>query len=356
MNARRTLSIAIPVFNEESVLDELYRRTTAVLANLDGWEYEIVFVDDGSTDASREWLESIVIADTRVNVVALSRNFGHQAALTAALDHVQGDAVVMMDADLQDEPETIPRLLAEFEQGFDVVYAIRRQRKEGWLLRTCYAAFYRVISLLADIDLPEGAGDFAIISRRVVEQMRRSGERQRYLRGLRTWVGFRQTGVEVARAARHAGTSKYGPRKLLQLACDGIFSFSVVPLRAATVLGGLTTGGSLVFASYALFAKLAWHQSPVGFTALILAITFLAGVQLLFLGVIGEYVGRIYQEIKQRPHYVVDQVWHAEGAVTTRTSAPAAPTTTHVPMTAGVATAGIVSAAGIVSGGVPAHG
>lgn len=332
----RLLSVAIPVFNEETVLDELYRRTTAVLQALDGWDYEIVFVDDGSTDASREWLESMALADPRVTAVTLSRNFGHQAALTAALDQVRGDAVVMMDADLQDEPEVIPQLLAEFDLGFDVVYAIRRQRQEGWLLRTGYALFYRVITSLADIDLPRGAGDFAVISRRVVEQMRRSGERHRYLRGLRTWVGFRQTGVDVSRAARHSGKSKYGPRKLLQLACDGIFSFSVVPLRAATVLGAVTIGGSLIFAAYALLAKLLLHQSPVGFTALILAITFLAGVQLLFLGVIGEYVGRIYQEIKQRPHYVVDRVWQADTAernvaaiaplaeVTMQSAAPAA--------------------------------
>lgn len=353
MNPRRLLSIAIPVFNEDSVLDELYRRTKAVLAGLDGWDYEIVFVDDGSTDGSREWLAGLAMADAHVKVVTLSRNFGHQAALTAALDHVRGDAVVMMDADLQDEPEIIRRMLAEFDEGFDVVYAIRRQRKEGWLLRTCYALFYRVIAGLADIDLPEGAGDFAIVSQRVVQQMRRSGERHRYLRGLRTWVGFRQKGIEVSRAARHSGQSKYGPRKLLQLACDGIFSFSVVPLRAATVLGGATTAGSLLFAAYALLAKLAWRQSPVGFTALILAITFLAGVQLLFLGVIGEYVGRIYQEIKQRPHYVVDQVWHVDGApASARPAVAVAPAIAEAP--------GNVDVPGNldvpVIAGVPGHG
>jgi len=340
LNARRTLSIAIPVFNEESVLDELYRRTIAVLTNLEGWDYEIVFADDGSTDASREWLESIAIADVHVKVVTLSRNFGHQAALTAALDHVGGDAVVMMDADLQDEPEVIPRLLAEFDQGYDVVYAIRSQRQEGLVLRTCYALFYRVIAALADIPLPQGAGDFAIISRRVLEQMRRSGERHRYLRGLRTWVGFRQTGIQVNRAARFSGKTKYSPRKLLQLACDGIFSFSVMPLRAATVLGGVTTAGSLLFAAYALLAKLLWHQSPAGFTALILAITFLAGVQLLFLGVIGEYVGRIYQEIKQRPLYIVDQVWCADDTDTRGKPAVVTP---------GVAAATMVT-------GTPGHG
>jgi dolichol-phosphate mannosyltransferase len=321
MSCRRTISVAIPIYNEESGLNELFRRVTAVLTELVGWEYEVIFVDDGSSDGSLEWLEAMAAADPRVKVLALSRNFGHQAALTAALDHVSGEVVVMMDGDLQDEPEVIPRFLAEYAKGHEVVYAIRHDRKESWWLRTCYDGFYRIISALADIHLPQGAGDFALVSRRVVEQMRRSGERHRYLRGLRTWVGFRQCGIDVERAARHAGKSKYSAKKLLQLAFDGIFSFSVVPLRAATVLGCVTIASSLAFASYALFAKLVLGQQTVGFTALILAITFLAGVQLLFLGVIGEYVGRIYQEVKQRPHYIVDRLIHAGSIQTDQGSA-----------------------------------
>jgi hypothetical protein len=222
-----------------------------------------------------------------------------------------------MDGDLQDEPKVIPEFLAEYEKGYDVVYAVRQDRKEHWLLRTCYDSFYRLISVLADIELPQGAGDFALVSRRVVEQMKRTGERHRYLRGLRTWVGFRQRGLPVERAARLTGKSKYSLRKLLQLAFDGIFSFSVVPLRAAFLLGCLTIAGSLAFSAYAVFAKVVLGQQTVGFTTLILAITFLAGVQLLFLGVIGEYIGRIYQECKHRPHYVVDRVIHS-GTQTTR--------------------------------------
>lgn len=312
MKPRRTLSIAIPIYNEESGLAELHRRVTAVASELRDWNYEIVFVDDGSSDGSLEWLEALVAIDPHVKVVTFSRNFGHQAALTAALNHVSGDVVVMMDGDLQDEPEVIPQFIAEHDNGYDVVYAVRIERKESWLMRTCYDSFYRLITLLADIDLPQGAGDFGLVSRRVAEQMKRNTEQHRYLRGLRTWIGFRQKGILVPRAARHSGKTKYSLKKLLQLAFDGIFSFSVVPLRAATALGGLTILASLAFAVYSLFAKLVLSQPTVGFTSLILAITFLAGVQLLFLGLIGEYIGRIFQEVKRRPHYIVDRFIQAD--------------------------------------------
>jgi len=314
------LSVAIPVYNEESVLPELYHRLSSVLERLANRSYELVFVDDGSTDGSREWLEALASINPCVRVVALSRNFGHQAALTAALEHVSGDVVVLMDGDLQDTPETIPRFLAEYERGYEVVYAIRQDRKESWWLRACYQAFYRTIGRLASIDLPRGAGDFALLSRRVVDQLRHYDERHRYLRGLRTWVGFRQQGIPVERDARHSGKSKYSFAKLFKLAFDGIFSFSVVPLRAATFLGTLTISGSLLFAGYSLFAKF-FLQSPTGFTALILAITFLAGVQLLFLGIIGEYVGRIYEEVKRRPHYVVDRIIDGDECTNPRAAA-----------------------------------
>jgi dolichol-phosphate mannosyltransferase len=308
------VSIAIPVYNEEQVLDELYRRLKAVLDDTPGGPHEIVFVDDGSRDGSLEMLAAIAHADPRVRVVALSRNFGHQAAIAAALDHATGDVVVVMDADLQDTPETIGRFLEKFHEGYDVVYAVRHSRKESWLMRTCYASFYRIIKSLADIDLPLGAGDFALLSRRVVDHLRRSEERHRYLRGLRTWVGYRQIGIPVERAARAAGESKYTLGKLIALAFDGIFSFSTAPLRAATVLGAATVAGSLAFAAFTLYAKLVHGRSPEGFAALVVGITFLSGVQLLFLGVIGEYVGRVYEEVKRRPHYLVDRVFTADDA------------------------------------------
>ena len=326
-----TLSIAIPVYNEESVLPELYERLMGVLRSLPDYAHEVVFVDDGSTDGTAEWLQALADITPCIRVVTLSRNFGHQAALTAALDHVTGDIIVVMDGDLQDTPETIPRFLNEYKKGFEVVYAVRQDRKEPWWLRLGYAAFYRVIGNLAAIELPQGAGDFALLSRRVVQQMQRTGERHRYLRGLRTWVGFRQTGVPVSRDARHSGTSKYTLSKLLKLAFDGIFAFSAVPLRAATWLGSLTIAGSLLFAGYSLFAKF-FLDSPIGFTALILAITFLAGVQLLFLGVIGEYVGRVYDEVKRRPHYVIDRVVAADS--TPEVDAPTGITSPSSSMTA----------------------
>ena len=188
------------------------------------------------------------------------------------------------------------------------MYAVRQDRKESWLLRLCYHSFYRVITALADISLPLGAGDFGLMSRRVVDVLRQSEERHRYLRGLRTWAGFRQVGIPVERARRHSGQSKYSVRKLLKLAFDGIFSFSVVPLRVATFLGALAVGASCLFGIYCLFAKLVLDRSPTGFTALYLSMTFMAGVQLVFLGVIGEYVGRIYEEVKRRPVYIVNRV------------------------------------------------
>ena len=198
------ISVAVPVYNEESVLPDLLRRTLAALDTLPGGPHEIVLVDDGSSDRTWQILEQATADDSRIVAVTLSRNFGHQAALGAALDYVSGDVVAVMDGDLQDPPEAIPRLLAEYLQGFDVVYAVRVKRKEGLLLRTCYALFYRTIAMLADLELPIGAGDFAVMSRRVVDLVRRSPERQRYLRGLRTWYGFRQKGVEIEREARHS--------------------------------------------------------------------------------------------------------------------------------------------------------
>jgi dolichol-phosphate mannosyltransferase len=300
------VSVAVPIYNEESVLPELYQRLRDVLADLPGEGHEMVFVDDGSNDGTREILEALASIDPQVRVVALSRNFGHQSALTAALDFVTGDVTVLMDGDLQDAPEAIPQFLEQYAAGYDVVYAVRRNRKESLLMRACYAGFYRVISGLSEIDLPPDAGDFSLLSRRVVDELRKAPERRRYLRGMRRWVGFRQIGVPVERDARYAGTSKYSARKLLKLAFDGIFSFSVAPLRVATMIGAAAIAGSLAFAAYAIAVHLFFSRSPAGFTALIICVVFLAGVQLLFLGLIGEYVGRIFEQVKARPQYVID--------------------------------------------------
>ena len=302
------LSVAIPVLNEETVLAEMLRRVRSVLDELAGGPHEIVFVDDGSTDRTFEMLEEAAQHDPRIIVVSLSRQFGHQAALTAALDHVTGDAVVVMDGDLQDAPEVIPRFVALYNQGYDVVYAQRVRGKEAWPLRLSYFIFYRMMSRLSDTPLPLDSGDFGLISHRVIDQLRRMPEHHRYLRGLRSWVGFRQTGLVVERGERHSGRTKYGLLALMKLAADGVFSFSIVPIRAAALLGTAVMVISLLYVFYALYAKLFLHISPQGFTALIVAVTFLSGVLLFFLGVIGEYVGRIYEETKARPLYVIGRV------------------------------------------------
>jgi dolichol-phosphate mannosyltransferase len=241
-------------------------------------------------------------------VCVLSRNFGHQAALSAALDNVSGDAVVVMDADLQDAPEDIPAFIEKFQQGYDVVYAQRTKRKEPWWLRLCYKVFYRLISALADVRLPLDAGDFGLMSRRVVRLIRSMPEHHRYLRGLRGWVGFRQIGIHVERDARYAGKSKYTSLRLFKLAFDGILAFSVAPIRAAAILGLVAIGLSGSYTVYSAWVRLVLHRSPQGFAAIITVVTFLSGVQLLFLGVIGEYVGRVFEELKGRPIYVVSKV------------------------------------------------
>jgi dolichol-phosphate mannosyltransferase len=306
--ATPSVSLAIPVYNEAEGLPRLLERVRGVLDALPGSRHQIVLVDDGSADQSLRLLAAAAARDPRILVVALSRNFGHQLALTAALDHATGDVVVLMDADLQDEPEVIPRFLEEYRKGYDVVYARRRSRKEGPLLRLSYRLFYRLITWLSTIDLPLDAGDFGLVSRRVVEQMRRAREHHRYLRGLRRWVGFRQTGIVVDRAARHAGETKYGFLKLLRLASDGIFAFSTVPLRAASLVGFWAVCAALVYVAYTAYAKFVLQQAPRGFTALVFLITFFGGLNLLFLGIVGEYIGRIYEEVKGRPLYVVDRL------------------------------------------------
>ncbi len=301
------ISVAVPVHNEQSALAESLRRIGLVLEGIPGGPHEMVFVDDGSTDRTLEILERAAAVDPRVMVVALSRNFGHQVALSAALDYANGDVVVIIDGDLQDPPEIIPELVKRFREGYDVVYTQRKRRKEVWWLRLCFFLFYRLMARLSDIDLPLDAGDCGLMSRRVVEQLRRMSEQHRYLRGMRTWVGFRQIGIPVERAERHSGDSKYSPLSRLKFALDGIFAFSIVPIRAASLLGLSAMGLSGAYAVYTLYAKFFLHQTTQGFTALILTMTFLSGVLLFFLGIIGEYVGRVYEEIKARPLYVVSR-------------------------------------------------
>lgn len=302
------LSVGIPVHNEQEVLPELLVRLLAVLDALPGGPHEVVFVDDGSVDGTGALLEAASQRDRRVKVVSLSRNFGHQAALGAALDHASGDALVLMDGDLQDEPEIIPELMRLHLAGADVVYTRRASREEGVVLRAAYALYYRTLARLSEVALPLDSGDFALLGPPVIAALRRLPERQRYLRGLRTWVGFTQVGVDVKRAARAAGTPKYTTLKLLQLAIDGVCSSSTAPLRAALYIGLAAVAASSAFAIYTVYLRLVGSTVPTGFTAALLVTTFLSGVQLMFLGVIGEYLGRVYGEAKGRPPYIVTKI------------------------------------------------
>jgi glycosyltransferase involved in cell wall biosynthesis len=302
------LSVTIPVLNEEQVLPELLRRVGAVLDAIPGGPHELLLVDDGSTDRTREMLVDASHDDPRIRAIFLSRNFGHQAAITAGLDHVTGDLIVAMDGDLQDMPEDIPRFIEAQQQGYDVVYAVRTLRKEGLLLRACYFVFYRVMTRFSRVKVPPDAGDFALITRRVLEAMKSAPERNRYLRGLRAWAGFRQVAFPVERAERAGGRSKYSYRALIKLALDGLFAFSTMPIRAAMLVGACSVFAAMLYAIWVVIEKIVFNRAPAGFAAIILIVTFLGGMNLFFLGVIGEYVGRVYEEVKARPMYVVERM------------------------------------------------
>ncbi len=304
------ISVVLPVHSEEENLAELYSRLTTVLEGT-GLDYEIVFVDDGSRDASLEYLHLIAAEDRRVVVVELARNFGHQVAITAGLDHARGRGVVIMDADLQDPPEVLPQFIAKWQEGHDVVYAIREARKEGWLKRWAYMTFYRLLRRVANIHIPINAGDFCIMDRRVVDLLAEMPERNRFVRGIRSWVGLDQVGLAYERHARHAGRPKYTFSRLVYLALDGLISFSYIPLRVITLLGFGVSVLSIVLAVFYAVMRLLYGLSPPGFATLIVSIFFLAGIQLITMGVMGEYVGRIFEEVKRRPLYVVRQVVRA---------------------------------------------
>jgi dolichol-phosphate mannosyltransferase len=304
---RPVLSVVIPVFNEAGNLPALYERLTGVLEQT-GASYEIVFVDDGSRDRSLDILRALAADDRRVLAVELARNFGHQVAISAGLDHARGDGVIIMDADLQDPPEVLPQFIAKWREGHDVVYAIRTQRKEHWIKRTAYAVFYRLLQRVANIDIPLDAGDFCIMDRRVVDLLVGMPERNRFVRGIRSWVGLDQIGLAYERHARQAGRPKFTFTRLVYLALDGLISFSYVPLRVITMLGFGVSLLSIVLAVFYAIQRLTVGLYPPGFATLTVAIFFLAGMQLITIGVIGEYVGRIFDEVKRRPLYVVRRV------------------------------------------------
>ena len=302
-----TISIVLPVFNEEQTLPFLHTRLTTVMRQL-GETYEVIFINDGSRDGSLEVLKKLSREDPALKVVSLSRNFGHQAAITCGLDYARGRAVIIMDADLQDPPELICQMIEKWREGYDVVYAIRERRQgESVFKRATAALFYRLIRRLAHVEIPADTGDFRLLSRRAVEALKSSKERNRFIRGLVSWIGYRQTGVRFAREARVAGETKYPFRKMLKFSVDGIIAFSFLPLQFASYFGFLISGLSFLYIVYAVILKLLTDRPLIGWTSVIVAILFVGGVQLITVGVIGEYIGRIYEEVKQRPLYLVDE-------------------------------------------------
>ena len=307
------ISVVVPCFNEEQVLPQLFERIQAAACSW-GASYEVVVVDDGSHDGSWSLIESFHRQDARWKAIRFSRNFGHQIAVSAGLAHAVGEAVIVIDADLQDPPEVIVELIDHWREGYDVVYAVRTQRKEGLAKRLAYGMFYRVLSRLANIDVPLDAGDFCLMDRRVVQLIVSMPEQNRFIRGLRAWSGFRQRGVSYERGARASGASKYSLPRLLQLAIDGILSFSIAPLRVATYLGLVVSTLAFAGALFTLVQRLFAEQfariglGPVpGFATIVISVLFLGGVQLVCLGIIGEYLGRVYDEVKRRPLWIIDE-------------------------------------------------
>jgi len=303
--AMSRISVVVPVFNEEENLELLASRLQKVIAGMDFNDYEIIFVDDGSRDRSPQILMVLHQADRHIRVLRLSRNFGHQAALQAGLDECRGDALVLIDADLQDPPEVIPEFVAQWKAGHDVVYAVRRKRKEGLLKRACYSAFYKTMKMVANIDVPLDTGDFCLLDRRVVDVLTALPERNRFLRGLRSWAGFAQIGVEYERHPRHAGAPKYTFRKLIALAVSGYIGFSAMPLRIASGLGLCSACGGLLLMLWAVSYKLSGHPTPWGWASEVSLLLFMGGMQLVVLGIIGEYLSRTYDEVRSRPLYIV---------------------------------------------------
>ena len=308
----KTVSIVIPCYNESEVIATTHGELDRCLGASDKFNFEFVYVDDGSRDGTVAILRDLRKRDNRIRLVRFSRNFGHQAAVSAGIDHAFGDAVAIMDADLQDPPEVLLGMLEKWREGFEVVYGVRRKRKEGLFKRACYRLFYRIWKRMADIEVPADSGDFCVMDRQVADVLRQLPENGRFLRGLRAWAGFRQFGFEYERAARHAGEPKYSFVRLVRLAASGIFNFSDVPLRFISLAGFVTSAGAIIGAVLLLLQRLfTIHifgyapQDMPGYTSVFLALQFFSGIQLLSLGIIGEYVARMYGEVKRRPVYIV---------------------------------------------------
>jgi len=310
----KLVSIVVPVYNEAEVIGEMYRRLTHVASALPDLDYELVVVDDGSRDESYAALLAIARTDPRLRVLKLSRNFGHQTAITAGIDVARGDAIVVIDADLQDPPEIIPEMIERWREGFDVVYGVRAKRSGETLMKLATASvFYRMLDRMTNISIPVDAGDFRLMSRRAADQLRAMREKDRFVRGLISWIGFRQTSVLYQREARFAGKTKYPFRKMVKFAIDGLTSFSTAPLKLATWMGYLASAFAFVYLASVFVQK--WLGKTVeGWATIMVAMLFMGGVQLICLGIMGEYIGRIFTEAKQRPLYVVEEFVNGDQA------------------------------------------
>jgi polyisoprenyl-phosphate glycosyltransferase len=305
---RRLISLVVPLFCEEDGVEEFHARAMSVIESLrDRYDVELIYVNDGSTDTTLEKLHQLARRNAEVRIISLSRNFGHQLAITAGIDHASGDAVVVIDGDLQDPPEVIPQMIAKWEEGYQVVYGVRRSRKGETIFKRATAkVFYRVMERVGDIKVPTDAGDFRLMDRRVVSALCSIREENRYIRGLVSWVGFRQTGIHYERDPRYAGVSKFSLFKMINFAWDGMTSFSERPLRVSAQLGGLVTISAVLLMVWVFVGKFVNPAQVVqGWTSTMLIVLFLGGVQLLSIGILGEYIGRIYRETKDRPLYLI---------------------------------------------------
>jgi len=300
-----TFSIVAPIYNELENIPELYRRVVQVMAEL-GEAWELVLVDDGSQDGSTECIRELAQKDHHIRPVIFARNFGHQIAVTAGWDYARGEAVVIMDADLQDPPEVIPELVARWREGYEVVYAVRAEREgETWFKKVTAAMFYRIVYRITDVKIPLDTGDFRLIDRKALEVLKAMREHHRFPRGMAAWVGFRQIGVSYKRAARFSGVTKYPFKKMIALALNAITGFSYFPLQLATYFGFLAAGLAIIAIPLVIILRMAGTGAFLGQATTLIAVLFLGGVQLISLGLIGEYIGRIYDEVKGRPLYIV---------------------------------------------------
>ena len=300
-----TYSIVAPIYNELENLPELYRRVKEVMDS-NGETWELVLVDDGSTDGSTEKIRELAQTDLRVRPIIFARNFGHQIAITAGWDYARGDAIVIIDADLQDPPEVILDLAKKWKEGYEVVYAVRAEREgESWFKKLTASMFYRIIYRITDVKIPVDTGDFRLMDRKVVDVLKQMRERHRFPRGMSAWVGFRQIGVDYKRAARFAGETKYPFNKMLRLALNAITSFSYFPLQVATFFGFLSAGLAILAIPVVIYLRMEGSPQFTGQATTLIAVLFLGGVQLISLGILGEYIGRLYDEAKGRPLYIV---------------------------------------------------